>query len=663
MNITSDLLTQLRQATPEARLNILQKRYEKNRRFFRRNFKSIDSFLQKTHCPYRIDVTSEFIEIIHEEIGVVSYEGISIDQLAEAMGEWHHEGWIDLVDFEIGMSEMSPYPLHNKVVRSFLEGMTEVCPKAMENLRQGRLSLKVLEDGIRFSPPVVFLGIFHGLHIARYLERTDLSTALFIEPDPEKFEVSCYFLDYETIEQRFGELNIYCGNEPRSFLIKTFFLDYYVSRHIWLRILPGYESTAFSAFVHNMKALFQESSSKVMIDREMKGLGSGLENIREGHKILSDRARPLSRNARIAVIASGPSLDNDIQWLKTNRRHLIVFAVHSVVRALRSHGIKPDFQFSLEMDKGREVAEMLELYKDVPLISYYKSGKAFFSTVDQVLLCSDRYKSNPIRFTTMLEDTQPSTTNLAFSFACFLRPAEIYLLGCDFGSVAGAESHARGTYHNAGDETGNEIVANDYGKHLVPANFVTTGTIVTEPFLNSARISVERAIQKIKGGIGVNNLSDGARIEGAVSVRSSDIQSFESHNPKESDIQKISSIFRKASQNDNWKNFPESGDQALSFFKKQMMKNLDLKEFSWRNSSECMDKAVRKSLHACNSRSPDDFRMEVFSQVLIDVFAVWYSFFILLEDSTDAEDVFSKGRLILEQVFEEIHWPSEFDKV
>lgn len=660
MPMTFDTITLLREASPDERLSLLTDRYEKNRRFFKKKFPGVDSFIERTPCPYRIDITETFLDIVDTVSGRPVHEGVALDRLAEAMGDWTHQAWLDLVDFNLGVNER--YPLHHRIVQPFLAGMADACPKAVDNLNRGRLNLKTLEEDRRFSPPVIFLGIFHGLHIGRYLARTEMTSAMFIEPEPARFEVSCYFLDYEAIEQRFGELNIYCGSEPRSFLIKRFFSSYFITRHIWLRILPGYESTFFPVFVENIEVLFRaQSYSGVPMDRELAGLRNGLRNIKAGKKILSNRIRPLSRGASVAVVASGPSLDNDLEWLARNRENLILFAVHSSVRALRKHGIRPDFQFSLEMDKGGEVVANLQLYRDVPLISYYKTGSAFDEAVTELFLCAERFKSNPIRFTTSLEDTHPSTTNLAFSLACFLRPATIYLLGCDFGSPEGGASHAGGTAQREQQEKEGGA---DHGPRpqsfLVPASFRETSKIATNPFLNRARIGVERAIEK-SGGVKVINLSNGAGISGAQPAHSCETAA-EKYKGKEKDIENIRRAFQAARKNGNWKPYSETGAQALQRLKRSILANLRMEgDFSWKSFARAMDKAVELAMYEYGRRSLDDLRMEMFLQLFADIFAIWYSFFILSDEKGDAEEVYKKGFELLGEVFEQIHWPAELE--
>ncbi|MCK5195077.1 MAG: hypothetical protein KAQ71_14800, partial [Desulfobulbaceae bacterium] len=197
-----DIITRLRESSPEDRVAIIQETYDRNRQYFQKKHKSLHNFLEKTKCPYRIDLTQDFFNVVYEQTNELAHPEEGLDLYAEMLGGWVHEAWQDLFNFEV----VGPlgHEKHLELIRSFDLPMSKLFPERQKLFEGGNVNLKPLNGGRRFSPPVVFIGIFHGLHIAQYLQQTEVADALFIEPEPERFEVSCYFLDYEAIESQFG---------------------------------------------------------------------------------------------------------------------------------------------------------------------------------------------------------------------------------------------------------------------------------------------------------------------------------------------------------------------------------------------------------------------------------------------------------------------------
>ncbi len=655
-----DIIGKLRRADCSTRPHILEKMYQKNLEFFRRKHPALAEFVEQTHCPFQLDITDTFLNIVHTPSGTVAHPEVGLDSFAEMMGGWVHEAWTDLLNFKVALSDK--HPLHFKPVHTFDTRLNENFPEYERRFAAGRINLKEIDKGKRFSPPVVFLGIFHGLHIAHYLQHTELTTALFIEPEPERFEVSCYFLDYTEIEQRFGTLHLSIGSEPTSGSIETFFSLIRITPQIWVRILPGYQCEHAPFFIESIKGLQATRANLTYpLDYEMRGLLQGKENLNRGLPLLSRPIR-VSRQCRIAVVATGPSLDNDVRWLKKNRARLVIFAVHSAVRVLRKHGIRPDFQFNLDSIIQLKGMQSLQLFHEVPFITDYKVPPEILADFKTPLLCTDTYKQAVVRFFTSLTETHPSTTNLALSFACFCRPDRIYLLGCDFGFRTLAQDHAKGSiYESQRDGKKREGFSAEHCLQiLVQANFSGTDPIQTIPVHLRTKIVAERCIKNNGKGIPVINLSDGALISGAMPQHSFDVQ-LPLYTKKRQDVHEIIDGFVRAQQGENWEFYPEAGAARLERLKKDIIQGVTLSSFSWKGFSQAIDSVLTTVLGE-KEEGDGDVRMDTYYRVLVDLLTVWYRCLIFFDDTADAEAVYTTGLKELKTVLDELEWPGELDE-
>lgn len=156
-------IVRLRNATPAERPVILNTLYEKNRKFFLTHHPAIASFIDSTECPYHFDITDRFLNIIHTPTGNLAHPEAGLDLFAEMMGVGNHQAWIDLVNCE--RAEPISSLKHCGFLHDFQVGMDGSFPDLGDQLEQEKTIVRTSGAGRNFSPPVVFAGIFYGLHI------------------------------------------------------------------------------------------------------------------------------------------------------------------------------------------------------------------------------------------------------------------------------------------------------------------------------------------------------------------------------------------------------------------------------------------------------------------------------------------------------------------
>ncbi len=649
----------LRNASAEERPSIIENIYLKNRDFFACNYPDIDLLLDQYDCPYHIDITDKFLNIVHSSTGNVCHPVNGLDALAEALSDPGNVAWTELTCFSNRIP--SDRFMHGRLL------------SLLHDRLLGRLSdrqKQVACEHERFVPPalketycsaVIFLGIFHGLHIDSFLARCDTNRIMFIEPEPDRFMVSCYFLDYSEIQDRFGKIILCLGTEGHDDLFKDFFAWHNVTAQVWTRLLPAYVSPAMAPLV-NQLAHFQRLHLENVrpFDPDLEGINNTFRKLSLHLPLLSDKMQ-LSKRSAIAVVGSGPSLENDIEWLKNNQDRVIIFAVHSAVRILSNHGITPDFQFTIDIHLDRSTIENLQLLSYRPLISTAKINKEWFEIVDHLYLVESDVRASAVKFNYYVKNIYPTTGNLALGLACFAKPSKVFLIGLDFGFQSYGKRHADGGIYVQENNTdlykkGDRDEGSRSNKNFtVKANFDSTGHIVTTTYLSAARQAAEAAFAE-SPAIKIFNLSDGALVKGAEPRRSSTLQ-LEEYEEKEYDIKTLKGAFKPAKEGLNWKYYTVSGQNLIETVKSIIDDFIRMEEFELKGFSSQVDKLFVTIVQ--QMREIDGgVRVEVYLKFLLDVIALFYRTLLIAEDEEERKHIYCKGLDDVKSVVKQIYWPN-----
>ncbi len=658
--MTFHILQKLRCARSEDRPHIISDLYERNRAFFQTHYPAVDHFLDNTASPFSIQITDSFLSIVDERTGRTAHPE-PLDAFAEMMGARTHDAWVDLFSLEVAAPEQ--YPLHAGPVRTMFERLVARFPEYLERYRSGIVNLKPLDEGRRwFSPPVIFLGIFHGLHIGHYLRENEVDSVLLVEPEPERFEVSLYFLDYEAIWRKERQLFLFIGPQLGNDVFDAFFSVYRITPHLWCRILPGGVMDNTPYYIEQFRML-QRSKIQVIypLDYMIRDHGQGLRNLRRGLPLLSARCSSPQPFA-IAVVASGPSLNQTLDWLRNNQDNLIIFAVHTAVSVLRQHGIRPDFQFCLDTVFHEDLVRQMDLFPDVPLVLNYQAAASYTELSSRPLLVAAADISHPLRIRSILLDhVAPSTTNLAFSFACHCRPRTIYLLGCDFGFRSPERHHALGSLYL--DDRGEEIrpfVDRKTTSLVVPSNVPGTDPVLSTPFFMQARLSMEKAIGHSGQDIDILNLSDGALVTGARPARPEECIPAALADRKEEATERIASLFVPAAQGVSWQHYGKSGKEWFGCLQECLPDLLTMESFTWPGVARRVNTALLRALASCREDGLDR-RMDIYSRLIGDMLGHLYICLLFFDSEEEAAGVYREGLGIFSTLLRRLQWPEELD--
>lgn len=653
------IMEELKRSDPKRREKLLMRTHAKNIDYFKKANPELASFIEARGTgPFGIRLNDHSLDIYDRQTNQLYHPpGELLPYMAE-LGAWHHTAWVDkLIIQHIWRGEGE----HGQRVRAFLEGIYAEFPELLRaKMDTGEVRLPPLKDGRRYSGPVVFLGIFTGLHIMTYLNRTAVRDVFLIEPDLDRFALSCFFLDYQQLESRLGRLLLHVGPNAPQFPIDTLIGLAPITASSWVRLLAAYPDGQFDDIL-NRVGLRWRALLEIFVpcERELKNLANGLHNIRAGLPLLHTHPE-LSAHATIAVVASGPSLNANMDWLKANQERLIILASISCTRVLKENGIRPDFQCTLDTELDEPLLEQLQLDPDIPLVAYYKLNPELTQRFGKVLLLHEDNKANAVRFLHAFANTHPTTGNLMAAVAAWCKPAQLLFLGLDLGFRDPNLSHVQGGWHDdqegAGhvEETGNR-------EHLpVAANFPESeGEILTMSYYNNARGGVEAAIAPLQESCRIFNLADGARIEGAQPLRSSELK-LPAYPKKPGDIELIEQGF-STRYDEIFEPYDTPGRQLIEELVESLIGKLELEgDFRWVEFSQALDAAWGKAITDCIQRHRE-FRIEVYGKLVLDMLSEWYRTLVLAETSDNTERIYRKGLVQLRETLATLPWPAELD--
>ena len=223
------------------------------------------------------------------------------------------------------------------------------------------------------------------------------------------------------------------------------------------------------------------------------------------------------------LVASGPSVDHDIEYIKRWRDHVIVFSGGSSLQILLAHGIIPDYHVELEnvVQVWDFLQHILELNQDkfpdgrftgIKLIASVTLNPRVTPLFDEAYYFFRDSVSSSICYADkipLMSAIGPNVANTIVAVGARLGFRHIYMFGMDCGWRDGESHHSRNTAYYTAEEFKTKKAAGSYSH---PGNF--GGTIQSNMVLSWTRDMLEEKVQKF--GLQAYNCSDGALIKGAV---------------------------------------------------------------------------------------------------------------------------------------------------
>lgn len=388
-------------------------------------------------------------------------------------------------------------------------------------------------------PSVVFLGCGLAYHIDSLTARADVIDAVVFEPDPERFALTLFTVDWEEICSRFRG-----KGRSISFCIATNSSEENVRRVLGSKVAEIVPLYPYLNWYYNHLAnvelyrIAKDLEKDIPVvganwgnyDFELRGVRNVFHNLELGGAHVKPFKLPES-DTPVAVVGSGPSLDARVEALKASRDKLIVVSAGTGLRALLSHGIRPDFH--VELDADYMIYEMLSDIDE----QFGLHGITLLCTVSVNPLVPPLFESYRFYFSNeyyipaflglnsdAIPGCTPTCTNAALALAFAYGFRNIFLFGTDYGYQDKSQHHSRFSVY--GQESKTEF-ASSFRKDTAPETearpkFETEGvnqtTVITQGDYFTAKRAVETYLSDRENqglSFSVSNCSDGALIEGA----------------------------------------------------------------------------------------------------------------------------------------------------
>lgn len=371
---------------------------------------------------------------------------------------------------------------------------------------------------------LIVFGLGLGHHLEELLRRTKARWLLLVEPLLEFFEHSFHVVDWaklnESIESKGGGLFVSTEMDPGQMVgqLAGFMERKGIPYADGSWVFTHYPFWAFS----EARDRLQDSIEFNFINRgffedELVMLTNTVENCATREFWLLDARPRLRRPETVAVVGSGPSLDEGVATLHRIRDHIVLFSAGTALRALLNAGLVPDFH--CELENGPQVYEVLsEAAKlgdlsQITLIAPTTVDPRVSALFGETIF----YLRDSVSSTQILKGkhreiygTSPTCVNLALVMAGSLGFTELVLFGTDCGVRAGGRHHAAGTVYQDVDVW--QQRERQHYEIEVPGNF--GGVVRTDLIYDACRVMMVTAIRNL--GLSVLNCSDGAQIEGAL---------------------------------------------------------------------------------------------------------------------------------------------------
>lgn len=507
----------------------LYKRKEKNLEFFKKNYPQMYAVLK----TYKLQ--SSKLEI---------FESGEVNILTNGVREYHGR-YDDIVENEVQefQSVFSVNKKYDSVVKPIEDSYN--CPRYSQRMLKNTINRS--ENSNNNSnvsyyipsvyPLLVFLGCGLGKHVQMLLSKNDAQHVVIFEESVDTFYLSLYITDWFLVCQPFT------NNSGRTFkfLISGNMDADFNWKLLWNELVRYCSFFPVSTFYFNhlgknksdkiIEKINQEIPSLLLswghFDDELNQLNNAIHNNKSGIRLYPGKVDKKHSSYPVLIVGSGPSLDDYVEWILSNREKVIVASCGSSLSALLRNNIKPDFHFALESDyienellgsieEKDSLAETILLgamqVNPYVFTNNFEANMAFFKDDGLVgALCHP--------FIHRVRNAGPTCTNTALSIIAHLGFDNIFLVGMDFGFKDLNHHHAKNTvYYDDTQSTSLKEISKVDTANLMKIQGIHGDSLWCRPYYYLSKNRLEIEIEHYKDVLVVNNLSGGAVIKGVDNI-------------------------------------------------------------------------------------------------------------------------------------------------
>jgi hypothetical protein len=378
----------------------------------------------------------------------------------------------------------------------------------------------------------IYIGVGLGGHLIKIDEMISADEYLIIEDDLELFHLSLFVTPYFQLNK--SKLIFCVGQSQKTFttIFQKFLSDsFFKNKYLKYSLFPAHSDETIK-HIKNVLASqdFMTFPYKTLLSKYLKPLSY----IQKGYKTLDlskqFNATPLT-NKPLLIVASGPSLDSNLEWLKDNHANFCILALSATLKVLSKNNITPDIVTHLD-----GFASSMQHFKGIDKNHYLKNTLALFGSFTP-LEATEYFTKENVYFTEDLPTqyhkeisalSGPDVGSTSIMWATTLGFEQIYLLGIDFALSDDGQSHSKThqltktKYATKDMNTTSESISFREDFFPIKGNFKEK--VYTTPLFYGSIQALYHALPLIKKEAQtIFNLNDGAYIDNTIPLKTNDI--------------------------------------------------------------------------------------------------------------------------------------------
>jgi len=294
----------------------------------------------------------------------------------------------------------------------------------------------------------IFFGTGLGVHIDEVHKKISAKSYLIVEDNLELFRLSLFVINYKNVaDEAKLYFSIFDSEHDFSSIAKEFLNnEYYLNSYIKYFIMLNHSANKRDEFhreVISQPHLTYKYHS--ILTQSLKPLDS----IIDGYKFINKKLPLLNKDldsAPFLLLAAGPSLQENRQWLQENYQNFIIVAISAVLPLLEKENISPDIIVHLE-----GASHALKLFNDIKSFEFTKESICLFSSKTPLEVLELFSKEQLYLFensTNYKEDSlklmAPCVGSISHQLLVLLNVQNIYLLGLDLAVNRDGKTHIEG---------------------------------------------------------------------------------------------------------------------------------------------------------------------------------------------------------------------------
>jgi hypothetical protein len=196
----------------------------------------------------------------------------------------------------------------------------------------------------------IFFGVGLGVHMEEIAKKVKAENYLIVEDDLELFRLSLFVTNYKQLAQTARLFFVVFEDQDSAkgifsqFLKKSFYFNHYIKYF-------QMQSSDDSMVKLMQTSIASQSHLTYLYNSYFQLHLRAVKYLKDGYNFLNVSAKDFSDtflDRPVILLAAGPSLGKNLDWLEKNRDRFVVVALTATLKILEKRGIKPDIVTHLD---------------------------------------------------------------------------------------------------------------------------------------------------------------------------------------------------------------------------------------------------------------------------------------------------------------------------